>query len=160
MTEHEKAVGRGRPDADALRAQAEPAELREQSPQGGDDPAADRDRQAEALVAGELGLVEVLAQAARDRAAATRDWIAAAEDRLAAAKDRVRWTQMAAKAALEQAKAALDRARTAADRDQAAIDRAQAAEDRAQRWRTGRGPRMTAGWLAATASARAMLVDR
>src|SRR5215217_9486017 len=46
VTEHEKAVGRGRPDADALRAQAEPAELREQSPQGGDDPAADRDRQA------------------------------------------------------------------------------------------------------------------
>jgi hypothetical protein len=226
VAEHEKAVGRRRPDADALRAQAEPAELREQSPQGGDGLAADRnrqaegrdqaaqgrdrraetrdraaerrdrtagerdadaeardrrfrdrarqaheredqveawqaraeardraaeardraaearDRQAEAPVAEELGLMEVLARAARDRAAATRDRIAAAEDRVAAAQDRVRWTRTVAQAAVEQAQAALAEAR-----------RPRTAP---RRWRTAPRPKMTGGGLAATEPGRPM----
>jgi hypothetical protein len=52
-----------------------------------------RDRQAEALAAGEVGLRPVLERAARDREAATRDRIAAAEDRVAAAEDRARWAR-------------------------------------------------------------------
>ena len=79
MTEHEKAVGWRRPDADALRAQAEPAELREQSPQGGDGLAADRDRQAEGRDQAAQG---------RDRHAETRD--RAAEDRAQAVAYRAR----------------------------------------------------------------------